>query len=74
MANSSFFDLLFTMIMEHSYFYSDFLLKLSLQHEALSAVQLERDRLHSTLHTEGHMTENEIIQQAHQERDFAIEK
>ncbi|XP_078335899.1 BICD family-like cargo adapter 1 isoform X4 [Crassostrea virginica] len=48
--------------------------KLSLQHEALSAVQLERDRLHSTLHTEGHMTENEIIQQARQERDFAIEK
>uniref|UniRef100_K1P8D7 Coiled-coil domain-containing protein 64-like protein n=1 Tax=Magallana gigas TaxID=29159 RepID=K1P8D7_MAGGI len=48
--------------------------KLSLQHDALSAVQQERDRYHSTLLREGCMTEHEIVQQARQERDFAIEK
>ncbi|XP_061198242.1 bicaudal D-related protein homolog isoform X2 [Saccostrea echinata] len=48
--------------------------KLSLQHEELSAVQRQRDHLHTALLVKGHMTEHEIIQQARQERDFAIEK
>lgn len=50
------------------------ILELSLQHDALSAVQQERDRYHSALLREGCMTEHEIVQQARQERDFAIEK
>ncbi|XP_048767628.2 bicaudal D-related protein homolog isoform X3 [Ostrea edulis] len=48
--------------------------KLSMQHDMLADVQMERDRLHRALLQSGHTTEQEIVQQAQQERDFAIEK
>ncbi|XP_062617267.1 bicaudal D-related protein homolog isoform X2 [Saccostrea cucullata] len=50
------------------------ILELTLQHEEFSAGQHQRDLLHTALLTKGQMTEHEIIQQARQERDFAIEK
>jgi hypothetical protein len=48
--------------------------QLSLQHDRLADVQQERDQLHMALLQSGHTTEQEIVQQAQQERDFAIEK
>lgn len=45
-----------------------------MQHDTLADVQMERDRLYRALLQSGHTTEQEIVQQAQQERDFAIEK